>query len=481
VAYNDNLRPAYEAYVDDSWKVTARLTIDLGLRYSLFPPAHEASDKYRVFSPAAYNPAQAVTVNSAGQIVAGSGNPQDGLVNPAGLWSYPKANFAPRVSFAWDLKGDGRTAIRGGYGLYYSREILGAFILMSGNPPFQQQALVYNTLLSNPANGTLPAATPATLGSNNLHQATPYTEQYNFNIQHTLSTNLILEIGYAGSHGLHMMRTLDINQPFPQVGIANGTLNANTYRPYHGFGIIQDRQQSYGSKYNGLQTSLTRRFAHGLMFKANYTWSKALDNTDCCSGNIYNPIPDTYNGSYEWGRSSFDAEHNFIANYVWEIPFLLHRNDLTGKVLGGWQLSGITTFQSGLPNDILIGKDNAGVGSSQGQRPQVLMNPNLGFGNRTINEWFNPAAFVAPALGTFANTGRNLVSIPGTNNWDASLHKTFRLYERMNLEFRADAFNPFNHTEFGTIGKTLTTPAQFGKVTGAKNARNLMLGLRMAW
>ncbi len=480
VAYNDNVRESYEAYVDDSWKVTSRLTVELGLRYSLFPPAKEASNRYRVFDPAAYNPAQAVTLNSAGQIVAGSGNPLNGIVNPAGLWGYPKANFAPRVGFAYDPMGNGKTSIRGGYGLFYSREILGAFILMAGNPPFEQQALIYNALLSNPSNGSS-ANTPVTIGSNDLHQNTPYTEQFNFNIQHTLSSNLILEIGYAGSHGLHMMRTIDINQPLPQVGIANGTLNANLYRPYQGYGIIEDRQQSYASKYNALQASLSRRFAHGLMFKANYTWSKALDNTDCCSGNIYNPIPDSYNYSYEWGRSSFDAEQNFIADYVWEIPFLLGRNDLVGKTLGGWQLSGITTFQSGLPNDITIGKDDAGVGSAQGQRPQVLSNPNLGFGNRTAAEWFNPAEWVAPPLGTFATTGRNLVSIPGTNNWDMSLHKTFKLYERMNLQFRADAFNPFNHTEFMTVGKTITTPAQFGKVTAAKNARNLMLGLRLEW
>ncbi len=341
--------------------------------------------------------------------------------------------------------------------------------------------MIYNTLLSNPANGTIPAATPATLGSNNLNQTTPYTEQFNFNIQHTLTNSLIMEVGYSGSHGLHMMRTIDINQPLPQVGIANGTLNANQFRPYQGYGIIQDRQQSYASKYNGLQTSLSRRFSHGLMFKANYTWSKALDNTDCCSGNIYNPIPNSYNGSPEWGRSSFDAEHNFIADYVWEIPFLLNRKDLIGKALGGWQLSGITTFQSGLPVDALIGKDQAGVGSAQGQRPQSLGNPNLGFGNRTVGEWFNPAQFTLPALGTFASTGRNVVSMPGTNNWDMSLHKTFKIYERMVMQFRADAFNPWNHTEFATVGKTYTTPAQFGKVISAKNARNLMLGLRLQW
>jgi hypothetical protein len=456
--------------------------VDIGVRYSMFPPAYEADGKYRVFDPAHYDPKQAVTVNSQGYIIPGSGNELNGIVNPANLWKYSNNHFAPRVSFAYDVKGDGRTAIRGGFGIFYSREILGAFILMSGNPPYQQQALIYNTSLSNPASGnTLGFDVPLNLGSNDLNQHIPYTEQFNFNIQRTLTSNLILEIGYSHTHGLHMMRTQDLNQPLPNAGIANKTLNANQYRPYPGFGIISNREQSYQSKYNGLQVELSRRFTHGLMFKVDYTWSKALDTTDCCSGNIYNFYPDTQNASFEWGRSSMDAEHNLISNFVWELPFLRNRRDVAGQVLGGWQLSGILTFQSGLPIDPTLGIDQAGVGSTARQRPQVVGQPFLGFGDRTVSKWFDPSAFALPALATFATTSRNFLSAPGTNNWDMSLYKTFRLRERLNLQFRVDAFNPWNHTEFSTLGMTYAVPSTFGKVTGAKNARNLMLGLRMQW
>jgi hypothetical protein len=482
VAFNDNNRNAVEIYVDDSWKVSRKLMINAGVRYSLFMPAYETDGKYRVFDPAHYDPKQAVTVNSSGYIIPGSGNEQNGLVNPANLWKYSKNNFAPRLSFAYDLKGDGRTAIRGGYGIFFSREILGAFILMSGNPPFQQQALIYNTSLSNPASGnTLGFDVPISLGSNDLNQHTPYTEQYNFNIQHTLSSNWILEVGYAGSHGVHLMRTQDVNQPLPNVGIANKTLNANQLRPYLGYGIISNREQSYASKYNGLQVELSRRFARGFTFKADYTWSKALDTTDCCSGNIYNFYPDTQNAHLEWGRSSMDAEHNFIAYYVYELPFLRDKTTLAGKLLGGWQLSGITTFQTGLPIDPVLGIDQAGVGSTARQRPQVVGTPVLGHGQRTVTEWFNPANYVLPTIGTFATTSRNFISAPGTNNWDMSLYKTFTLKERASLQFRADAFNPWNHTEFSTLGISYAVPSQFGKVIAAKNARNLMLGLRLTF
>ena len=217
------------------------------------------------------------------------------------------------------------------------------------------------------------------------------------------------------------------------------------------------------------------------MFRVDYTWSKALDTTDCCSGNIYNFYPDTQNAHLEWGRSSMDAEHNVVGNFVWELPFLRGRKDWIGGVLGGWQLSGITTFQTGLPIDPTLGIDQAGVGSSARQRPQVTGNPFIGFGDRTVNQWFNPSAFAIPTIGTFASTSRNFLSQPGTVNWDTSMYKTFRLKERTSLQFRADGYNILNHTEFNTVGLTFTNPSQFGKVITAKNPRYLMLGLRLQW
>jgi len=364
--------------------------------------------------------------------------------------------------------------------MFYSREILGAFILMSGTPPFGKLVSLYNTNLADPTGGTtLNYNLPTTLGSIDTNQLTPYTEQWNFNIQRALSTNWLLEVGYAGSRGVHMMRTQDINQPLPSVAVANKTISANAVRPYAGFGVISQREQSYASKYNGLQTELTRRFAHGFMLKADYTWSKALDNTDCCSGNIYNYYPNAHNANLEWGRSSFDAEHNFIATYIYEIPFFRGKRNLVGQAFGGWQISGITTIQTGLPIDPTVGIDQAGIGSAARQRPQVLGNPFLGFGDRTVGQWFNPAQFGPSAIGTFATTGRNFLSAPGTNNWDMSLYKTFTLHEGQTLQFRADSYNVWNHTEFSTVGTNYSVPSTFGKITAAKNPRSMMLGLRL--
>ncbi|MBI3694664.1 MAG: TonB-dependent receptor, partial [Acidobacteria bacterium] len=265
VAFNDNRRNAFEAYMDDSWKVTRRLTLNFGLRYSFFPPAHEASDKYRVFRIANYDPSKAVTLNTSGQIIKNSGDLLNGNVNPVSYWRNSHRNLAPRFSFAYDLFGDGKTALRGGYGMFYSREILGAFILMSGNPPFAKLVSLFNTGLSNPGGGTArDVDLPITLGNIDTNQLTPYTQQWNLNIQRALSGSTMLEIGYSGSRAIHMMRTQDINQPLANAGIANGTLNANFLRPYKGWGVINQREQSYMSNYHGLQTGLSRNFSRGL-------------------------------------------------------------------------------------------------------------------------------------------------------------------------------------------------------------------------
>jgi Carboxypeptidase regulatory-like domain len=480
VAFNDNRRNAFETYVDDSWKVSRRLTLNFGLRYSFFPPAHEPDDRFRVFRKESYDPAKAVTVNSSGQIPKGSGERFNGLVNPVPYWNSHKKNFAPRFSFAYDLTGNANTAIRGGYGLFYSREILGAFILMSGNPPFSQLVTILNTNLSNPGGGTTrDFDLPITLGSIDLDQLTPYVQQWNLNIQHRLVNNTVLEVGYSGSRTIHMMRTQDINQPLPSAGVAQGSAgnNANQNRPYKGWGVINHREQSYAASYNGLQMGVTRNFSRGLGLTASYTWSKALDNADFTAG-IYGFSPNTRN-QQERGRASFDATHNFVASYIYDLPFLRNRHDVLGAVLGGWQVSGITTIRTGLPLNPVLGRDYAGVGAADRQRPQTSGSPALGHDERTVDRWFDTTKYAAPAFGTFSSTGRNILSLPGWHNWDLSLTKNFKIRERTNFELRADAFNFVNHTQFNAVGASMAVPTTFGKVTSARNERTLMLGFRL--
>jgi hypothetical protein len=479
VAFNDNRRNSLEFYVDDSFKATRKLTLNLGLRWSYFPPAHEPDDRFRVFVPSEYNAARAVTVNPAGQVIRGSGERFNGLVKPEPFWRTSKKNFAPRFSFAYDVFGNGKTAVRGGYGLFYSREILGAFILMSGNPPFSELVSIENTRLSNPAGGTTRNFDlPITLGSIDTNQLTPYTQQWNLNIQHGVSSSTVLEIGYAGSRTIHMMRTQDLNQPLPDPLIAQGQRNANAARPYKGWSVINHREQSYAANYHGLQVGLNRNYAHGLLFQTAYTWSKTIDNADF-SGGIYGFVPNARDGSGMRGRASLDATHNFIGSAVWDIPFLKDGNSLAGKVIGGWQASTIYTLRTGMPIQPLAGRDQAGVGSPSGQRPEVTGNPVIGHGQRTISRWFDTSVFSQAALGTFSALGRNPLSGPGWNQWDISFVKRVPFGEGRQLELRADGFNFFNHTQWNGVGTTFNQPATFGRVTSTRNERSFMLGARI--
>ncbi len=479
VAFNDNRRNSFEMFVDDSYKVSRKLTLNLGLRYSYFPPAHEPTNRLRAFVPSQYSTAKAVTVNSAGQIPRGAGDRFNGLVDPTKYWQTHKKNFAPRFSFAYDLFGNGKTAIRGGYGLFYSREILGAFILMSGNPPFSELVTVDNTRLSAPGGGSsrnfdLPIA----LGSIDMNQLTPYTQQWNFNIQHGLGGHMVLEVGYSGSRGLHFMRTQDLNQPQPNPLIPQGGANANQLRPYQGWAAISHREQSYSSNYHGLQTSLNRSFSNGLLFQTAYTWSKAIDNADF-TGGIYGNFPDTRNSRGERALSSFDARHNFIGSMVYEIPFLKGRKDMVGRAFGGWQVGTIYTLRTGLPISPELGRDIAGVGSATRQRPLATGTPQLAHDQRSLTQWFNASVYSLPAFGTFSPVSRNIVTGPGWNQWDMNFMKAFPLKEGVRMELRAEGYNFFNHTQFNGVGTSFTTPTTFGRVTSTRNERNFMVGARI--
>ncbi|MCC6536548.1 MAG: carboxypeptidase regulatory-like domain-containing protein [Bryobacterales bacterium] len=478
VAFNDNRRRSIEFYVNDSYKVTRKLSLDFGVRWSYFPAATEPDDRFRVFVPSQYDPSKAVTLNAAGQVQRGSGERFNGLVNPKSFWKNYKKNFAPRFSFAYNLFGDDKTVMRGGYGLFYSREILGAFILMSGNPPFSQLVSVQNTRLSNPGGGTTrDFDLPIELGSIDTNQLTPNTQQWNFGIERGIGGNTVVEMGYAGSRTIHMMRTQDINQPAPSVAIAQGA-SAHPFRPYKGWTIINHREQSYMANYHSLQLGAKRSYAKGLMFQTAYTWSKTIDNADF-SGGIYGIVPNTRDSSGERGRASLDANHNFIGSVIYDIPLLKDRQDLIGKALGGWQVSTIYTLRTGMPISPELGRDNAGVGTATRQRPNASGSPFVAHGERTLDRWFNPSVYSAPTLGTFSPVARNILSGPGWNQWDISFLKIVPLGEGRRMELRADGFNFFNHTQWNTVGVNFQQPATFGRITSTRNERSFMVGTRI--
>lgn len=296
-----------------------------------------------------------------------------------------------------------------------------------------------------------------------------YLQKWSLDVQRQMPAEFLLDVAYVGSRGIHNVRTVDINQPAANVAVASGQISANAARPYPGFASINDYMTDGNSLYHSLQVSLVRRFAAGVSVQSAYTYSKSLDN---------NVTPmNSYNSSRpEWGMSSFDRTHVWISSFVWELPFGARWTGWERRLLQGWAVSGIVSFQSGNPLTVTIPGDRAGPGAG-GQRPNVL-----GPVERlmTMSQWFTTAAFALPGLGTFGNAGRSLVRGPGINDWDVSFIKKTQLRETVALQFRAEFFNLFNHTQFSGVGTGFGS-GTFGQVTSARNPRVSQLALRLTF
>ncbi len=488
-----------EWYAQDDWKVSARLTANLGVRYFYMQPQYGALQNVVVFAPRYYDPAKAVTVlPSNGEVVPGSGDPYNGLVlggkdfPEAAKRRIPEANdpavkalfrglpkeisptkwgtVGPRLGFAYDLTGRQQTVLRGGYGLGFER-IEGNFVFgRINNPPFVREVTVYSGNLENPAGGAW-RQFPFPLTSFDIDLDVPAMHTYSLGIQHKISKDTMIDVAYVGSSAWHLYRGVNLNQLREGTLLRNPGVNREALRPYRGFADITHLITASNSNYNSLQVMVRRQVTGGGLLNASYTWSKAI--TDA-SGFSEMPM-DSYDFKRDRGLAFFDRRHVLVISYVYPLPFWRSQQRWYQKIFGRWELSGITTIASGRPLNITITQDRARTGSG-GQRPDVVGDWRQGGGTRY--RWFNTEAFALSADGTFGNLGRNVVIGPGTNNWDVSLQKEFRLGERGLAEFRAEFYNAPNHFSYFGVNTTFGT-APFGQVTSASDPRILQLALRV--
>jgi len=512
------LNNTYSGYVQDNWRVTPRLTLNLGVRYDALPHVYEKNNRIANFVPADFNPANAQTPDPS----TGALNPNGpGFSQPAGAAvpfylngmqlagqnGFPRGvvqNFwgtvQPRLGFAFDPLGNGKTVVRGGAGLFFERIQGNDAYDADTNPPFAYQPQASSVYFSNPNTSDLTGGTastptfPAGVVALAYHYPIPATAQFSLGIQHELAPSLIILTQYVGSTGWHQddiraINTLPLNDLTDREAVAQGKANANLYRNYLGYSGINQEETASNSNYNSLQAALRMEHKHGLTLQLAYTWSHEIDiqSGDITSfpiagsgGQVSNP----FNLRYDRGSGAIDRRNIFSANYLYESPFFRHsQNGFARELLGGWELSGITQAQSGSPVNVSYSPDVLGLASSATNRPDLVGRAG---GPKSQHQWFNTGAFGAPTPawaqpaspnGGFGSAGKDTVVGPGLFNWNLSLFKSFALtsHEGPRFEFRVESFNTFNHTEFNSID-TGFTDGNFGQVTNTYDPRVLQFG-----
>jgi hypothetical protein len=488
----------YEAFASDNWRVSDRLSLELGLRYQFAPPIYTQGNNVVNFDPALFNPSQAVVMNPNGTIVpnsgyrfnglirAGDGIPEDqvGRVNiitggdfdriptgaPRGLYEGQHL-FMPRLSFAWAPTGDGRTSVRGGFGLFYDRPE-GNIIYSSLNlPPFTQLSQYENGNIANPSGGAASALAP--LGTINVIDpglGTASNANYSISVQRELWSGYFFEVAYIGSQGRNLLWFPEINDPtFDQLRARAALPSAqqpsiNFLRPYKGYSSIRQRQSAAESTYNGLQLYTTKRRGD-LSFTASYTLSKADTNASGFGDN-----PEGQDLVYNYGPATYDRRHIFVATYTYRVPFLRDRGGFLEAVLGGWEVSGITRLQSG---QYLTPSGNTSIG---GRRADYT-GADVEDAARDETQWFNTAAFVPAPEDRRGNAPVGIIEGPGRHTWDLSFRKKFNIVGHTKLGVQADVFNLFNRLNLNNPELNINNNA-YGRIASSGPPRQVQLGFR---
>lgn len=514
-----------EWFAQDSWKATRRLTLEYGLRFCRIGPMWDKNGFTSVFSFDKFDPSrqvsliQPVFVNGVrmgnnpvtgattaaaliGAIAPGSGDPSNGMLvvsqnpnYPRGLIEHRGVQFAPRFGFAYDVFGNGKTAVRGGFGMYYNPpgwSVYQSFALQL--PLVSTPTLYYGeipTFLSS-SGVTFPQAVFA----EDKTSKTPSVMDMSLSVQQKLPYGTVLDVGYSGSLARNLFWTREMDavpmgrrfDPAYKDPTTTTALSTAFLTPIRGYTSITQYEAAGSSNYHSLQVSANRRFAARLQFGASWTWSKAMDFVDDDTSGISAFLSPRV---WSYGLAGYDRTHVLRLNWVWDIPGTSWRNPVAKEVLNGWQMSGMPSFISGSPLGIgwssTTGLDITGT-PTQSARTVVISNPVLPKSERTFSRNFRTEVFQMPAVGTWGNAAKTEIRGPGINSWDLALFKSFPIKEFAKLLFRWEMYNAFNHTQFSGLGTSAQfdaqgkqVNAQFGQFTSARSPRIMQFALRFSF
>lgn len=459
---------SYNLFLNDSYRITPRLTLLAGLRYEYNSPPVDTKDRANIYDPVTQKLVQ----------VGANGIPRGG-------YDADKNNFAPRLGLSWSPAANGKTVIRTGYGVYFDQSPLAPGEGLFFNAPYfdfrfyyqSQQAplTVYNPFPFNTPGQSAPSAFAY---DRNLRTA--YTQSWNLSVQQQLGGRTVAELAYVGSKGTKLLASRDINQPMPSTQQPNLPRNPL-------FGEITQQESSASSNYHSLQARLQQRLTAGLSLLGSYTFGKSIDNASGIFSSTGDPNypQNSFNLAAERGRSGFDIRHRFSLSYSYELPFGKNQKGAAKAFLDGWQTYGVITLQTGRPFTVALLPefDNSNTGISNlgflgNDRPNLTGQARLS--NPTVEQWFNTAAFAVPRFGSFGNSGRNILDGDGYQNVNFSLLKNTSIKEKATVQFRAEFFNLFNHPNFG-LPDNFVGSSSFGRVLSAESPRRIQFGVKLIY
>lgn len=486
-------------YVEDGWQVTPDLKVDIGLRYEYNQNVTDVNNNMAIVDPMVPGGRFVIASNDQGQISPSASAllaqiPIPFVTSAQAGWNHSllqnrPVRLAPRIGLAWALP-DQKTVIRSGFGIYTNQAAYSIIQNAALNLPFYFAKTVANNPSCASGNtcsteNILASAAIGSISANNINHdfKIEYNNVWNLSIERSLSSSTSLQAQYIGSYTVHADNQTYQNL-FPNFALAPGPLHVRPIPQMSGFPTIT---WDGWEKYHALVLTFTQRSWHGLTVNSSYTWSKAMDDAS-------NPGPDNAEPNFpqdpanlaaEKALSDFDHRHRFVTNFLYQIPVPKLANAWMNSAFGGWQVGGIWTVQSGAPFTVNLSSDVANNGeplSAPSQRPNLTCDPNSG--PKTTAQWFDTSCFASPAAFTYGNAGRNIVTGPGLQNFDATLQNAFHVRENMQLQVRVDIFNLLNHPNFNPpigAGRLFSSNSSFGSITSANDPREMQFSLRLAF